>query len=126
MQVELPSRKRWNMRLELANAIFEYLETSHNRNDGAHHLRSAKPRTLMGVERADNGRCAAEEAAGTVLVCRARSGTPTVGPAARRRRLAGCVRRRFPDDDLVHFSVPAANALNDVEVDYDTSARLQQ
>jgi len=31
MQVELLNRKRWNTRLELANAIFEYLETFHNR-----------------------------------------------------------------------------------------------
>ena len=31
MQVELFNRKRWNTRLELANAIFEYLEIFHNR-----------------------------------------------------------------------------------------------
>ena len=31
MHVELLNRKRWNTRLELANAIFEYLEISHNR-----------------------------------------------------------------------------------------------
>jgi putative transposase len=31
MQVELLDRKRWNTRLELANAIFEYLEIWHNR-----------------------------------------------------------------------------------------------
>ena len=31
MQVELLKRKRWNTRLELANAIFEYLEIFHNR-----------------------------------------------------------------------------------------------
>jgi putative transposase len=31
MQVELLNRKRWNTRLELANAIFEYLEILHNR-----------------------------------------------------------------------------------------------
>jgi putative transposase len=30
MQVELLNRKRWNTRLELANAIFEYLEIFHN------------------------------------------------------------------------------------------------
>jgi hypothetical protein len=29
MQVELLNRKRWNTRLELANAIFEYLEIFH-------------------------------------------------------------------------------------------------
>jgi putative transposase len=31
MQVELLARKRWNTRLDLANAIFEYLEIFHNR-----------------------------------------------------------------------------------------------
>jgi transposase InsO family protein len=31
MQVELLDRKRWRTRLELANAIFEYLEIFHNR-----------------------------------------------------------------------------------------------
>jgi hypothetical protein len=31
MQVELLNRKRWKTRIELANAIFEYLEIFHNR-----------------------------------------------------------------------------------------------
>jgi transposase InsO family protein len=31
MQVELLDRHRWNTRIELANAIFEYLEIWHNR-----------------------------------------------------------------------------------------------
>jgi putative transposase len=31
MQVELLDRKRWKTRLELTNAIFEYLEIFHNR-----------------------------------------------------------------------------------------------
>jgi putative transposase len=31
MQTELLNRKRWRTRLELANAIFEYLEIFHNR-----------------------------------------------------------------------------------------------
>ena len=31
MQVELLDRKRWKTRVELANAIFEYLEIFHNR-----------------------------------------------------------------------------------------------
>ena len=31
MQVELLNRKRWHTRIELANAIFEYLEIWHNR-----------------------------------------------------------------------------------------------
>ncbi len=31
MQVELLDRKRWRTRVELANAIFEYLEVFHNR-----------------------------------------------------------------------------------------------
>jgi len=31
MQTELLNRKRWNTRLELGNAIFEYIEGFHNR-----------------------------------------------------------------------------------------------
>ena len=31
MQVELLGRKRWRTTVELANAIFEYLEIFHNR-----------------------------------------------------------------------------------------------
>jgi transposase InsO family protein len=31
MQVELLDRRRWNTRIELANAIFDYLEIWHNR-----------------------------------------------------------------------------------------------
>jgi hypothetical protein len=31
MQVELLDRRRWRMRVKLANAIFEYLEVFHNR-----------------------------------------------------------------------------------------------
>jgi putative transposase len=31
MQVELLDRRRWRTRLELANAIFDYLEVFHNR-----------------------------------------------------------------------------------------------
>jgi putative transposase len=31
MQVELLDQRRWRTRVELANAIFEYLETFHNR-----------------------------------------------------------------------------------------------
>jgi putative transposase len=31
MQVELLDRRRWVTRVELANAIFEYLEIFHNR-----------------------------------------------------------------------------------------------
>jgi len=31
MQVELLNRQRWRTRIELANAIFEYLEIFHNR-----------------------------------------------------------------------------------------------
>jgi len=30
MQVELLNRRRWNTRVELANAIFEYIESFHN------------------------------------------------------------------------------------------------
>ncbi len=32
MQVELLNRRRWNTRMELANAMFEYLEIWHNRH----------------------------------------------------------------------------------------------
>ena len=31
MQVELLNRKKWRTRVELANAIFEYIEGFHNR-----------------------------------------------------------------------------------------------
>ena len=31
MQTELLNRRRWNTRVELANAIFEYIEGFHNR-----------------------------------------------------------------------------------------------
>ncbi len=31
MQVELLNRKKWHTRVELANAMFEYLEIFHNR-----------------------------------------------------------------------------------------------
>jgi putative transposase len=31
MQTELLDRKRWNTRVELANAVFEYIEAFHNR-----------------------------------------------------------------------------------------------
>ena len=31
MQVEVLNRKRWRTRIELANAMFEYLEIWHNR-----------------------------------------------------------------------------------------------
>jgi putative transposase len=31
LQVELLDRRRWRTRVELANAIFEYLEVFHNR-----------------------------------------------------------------------------------------------
>jgi transposase InsO family protein len=31
MQVELLNRRRWNTRIELSNAMFEYLEIWHNR-----------------------------------------------------------------------------------------------
>ena len=31
MQIELLNRKRWKTRVELANAIFDYIEIFHNR-----------------------------------------------------------------------------------------------
>ncbi|MBO3681799.1 integrase core domain-containing protein [Streptomyces sp. NEAU-YJ-81] len=37
MQTELLNRRRWRTRLELANAIFEYLEILHNRQPGTPH-----------------------------------------------------------------------------------------
>jgi len=31
MQIELLNRQKWNTRVELANAMFEYIEIFHNR-----------------------------------------------------------------------------------------------
>ena len=31
MQIELPNRKKWRTRLDLANAIFDYIEIFYNR-----------------------------------------------------------------------------------------------
>ncbi|MBJ7593605.1 MAG: transposase [Candidatus Dormibacteraeota bacterium] len=45
MQVELLDRKRWNTRIELASAIFEYLEIFHNRQG-----RHSSLRMLTAVE----------------------------------------------------------------------------
>ncbi len=43
MQVELLDRKRWNTRIELASAIFEYLEIFHNRQGRHSSLRMLTP-----------------------------------------------------------------------------------
>ena len=43
MQVELFNRKRWNTRLELANAIFEYLEIFHKPATATLIARDAQP-----------------------------------------------------------------------------------
>jgi putative transposase len=43
MQVELLDRQRWRTRLELANAIFEYLEIFHNRKRRHSALRMRSP-----------------------------------------------------------------------------------
>ena len=43
MQVELLNRKRWKTRIELANAIFEYLEVFHNRQRRHSSLRMHTP-----------------------------------------------------------------------------------
>jgi transposase InsO family protein len=43
MQVELLDRKRWSTRVELANAIFEYLEIFHNRRRRHSSLRMLTP-----------------------------------------------------------------------------------
>ena len=41
MQVELLDRKQWRTRIELANAIFEYLEIWHNQQ--RHHTSLGMP-----------------------------------------------------------------------------------
>ena len=43
MQVELLDRRRWRTRIELANAIFEYLAIFHNRQRTPHSTRHAHP-----------------------------------------------------------------------------------
>jgi transposase InsO family protein len=43
MQVELLDRRRWRTRVELANAIFEYLEIFHNRQRRHSSLRMLTP-----------------------------------------------------------------------------------
>jgi putative transposase len=43
MQVELLDRKRWSTRVELANAIFDYLEIFHNRQRRLSSLRMLTP-----------------------------------------------------------------------------------
>lgn len=43
MQVELLNRKKWRTRLELANAIFEYIQAYYNRSRGHSALNSESP-----------------------------------------------------------------------------------
>ena len=43
MQTELLNRQRWRTRLELANAIFEYLEIFHNKKASSLSARDAHP-----------------------------------------------------------------------------------
>ena len=43
MQTELLNRKKWRTRIELANAIFEYLEIFHNRQRRHSALRMLTP-----------------------------------------------------------------------------------
>jgi transposase InsO family protein len=43
LQTELLDRRRWNTRVELANAIFEYLEIFHNRVAAPQRLGLAHP-----------------------------------------------------------------------------------
>jgi transposase InsO family protein len=43
MQVELLNRQRWRTRVELANAIFEYIEGFHNRRRRHSYLDWATP-----------------------------------------------------------------------------------
>lgn len=53
IQVELLNRRRWNTRIELANAIFDYLEIFHNRQ---RHHRSLGTLTPDRRERNDASR----------------------------------------------------------------------
>ena len=46
MQVELLDRRRWRTRIELANAIFEYLEIFHNRHRRHTALENAHPHRI--------------------------------------------------------------------------------
>ena len=43
MQIELLNRKKWKTRIELANAIFEYIEVFHNRRRRHSSLEYATP-----------------------------------------------------------------------------------
>ncbi|MGP5641706.1 IS3 family transposase, partial [Brachybacterium tyrofermentans] len=43
MQIELLNRKKWNTRIELANAIFEYIEVFYNRRRRHSSLEYATP-----------------------------------------------------------------------------------
>jgi putative transposase len=43
MQIELLDRKKWRTRIELANAIFEYIEVFYNRQRRYSSLDYAKP-----------------------------------------------------------------------------------
>lgn len=43
MQIELLNRKKWKTRVELANAIFEYIEIFHNRQRRHSALRYRTP-----------------------------------------------------------------------------------
>ena len=69
MQVELLNRKRWNTRLELANAMFEYLEIFHNRQRRHSSLgmparsstNSATPTASPAIKRADRATPGAHE-----------------------------------------------------------------
>lgn len=52
MQTELLNRKRWKTRIELANAIFDYLEIFHNRQTAPlrpRHAHSDKVRTATSI-----------------------------------------------------------------------------
>lgn len=54
MQIELLNRKKWKTRIELANAIFEYIEVFHNRRRRHSCLEYAAPHdyNLAGTPRA--------------------------------------------------------------------------
>src|SRR5437763_25595 len=52
LQLEVLDRRKWKTRDELANAIFEWIETSHQRcmsNDSSHGVREGSGRVVDGV-----------------------------------------------------------------------------
>lgn len=52
MQTELLNRQRWDTRVELANAIFEYIEGFHNRNRRRRHWQTSIEFETTAISRA--------------------------------------------------------------------------